>query len=235
MRKTSKRNLTLPKLREVLGVTQSEFAALVGISLDTIKSIESGRQRLSDKLAHRIVLVTGVHALSLLDNSGVLLNSQEDRYTRQDYDFWRETINPSSESVARQKFKEIKDWIEVVFLAAAKPRNKLKNRLPSVYTSLVNWLDETRTTFKLAGEIDEILRRREPIQKVRYNVGDLRKYPQLAAAWEFEDSKKLRADEIITFDQKLRLDWNPTGLCPAETKKAQPSAASKATGSKTIR
>jgi DNA-binding XRE family transcriptional regulator len=51
---------TLAVLRAVTGATAAEFAATIGKSPDTVKSVESGRLALSDSLAATIANETGV-------------------------------------------------------------------------------------------------------------------------------------------------------------------------------
>jgi DNA-binding XRE family transcriptional regulator len=49
----------LKALRELVGVTQAAFAALIGVSVESVKSIETGRLRISENLALKIQGVTG--------------------------------------------------------------------------------------------------------------------------------------------------------------------------------
>ena len=49
----------LKKLRYVLGKSQEQFAAMIGVSVDTIRSIETGRARLTEKVDTKIRLATG--------------------------------------------------------------------------------------------------------------------------------------------------------------------------------
>src|ERR1700722_3960382 len=67
MKKRKKvRNQAVLGLRQILGVTQREFALLVGASLDLIKGVESGRNKLSRALARRIVMATGAEPSALV-------------------------------------------------------------------------------------------------------------------------------------------------------------------------
>jgi transcriptional regulator with XRE-family HTH domain len=68
--KRKKAKHTLAVVRESLGLTQHEMAERLGVSENTIKSIEcnSGRMNLSPPLAQRVQLETGVDAQWLLKN-----------------------------------------------------------------------------------------------------------------------------------------------------------------------
>ena len=55
----TKANQSLWELRRVLGLTQGEFAAMIGASKDTVASRDAGRNRLSRSFARRIAFATG--------------------------------------------------------------------------------------------------------------------------------------------------------------------------------
>ena len=55
-------------VRETLGLKQSELASLIGISTNTLQSIELGRLPLSERIAYRLNEQTGIRAKWLLDN-----------------------------------------------------------------------------------------------------------------------------------------------------------------------
>jgi transcriptional regulator with XRE-family HTH domain len=55
-------------VREALGLKQSELASLIGISRNTLQSIELGRLPLSERIAYRLSEQTGIRAKWLLDN-----------------------------------------------------------------------------------------------------------------------------------------------------------------------
>ena len=53
-------NENIRELRRILGQTQDAFAATIGASKDTVASWETGRNRVSEWMARRIALATGV-------------------------------------------------------------------------------------------------------------------------------------------------------------------------------
>ena len=76
LRKT-KVNQSLWELRRVLGLTQGEFAAMIGASKDTVASWDAGRNRLSRSFARRIAFATGVDEESLYrDRHGFFLQKE---------------------------------------------------------------------------------------------------------------------------------------------------------------
>ena len=55
----SEPNKSMQNLRAILGKTQKEFAALIGVSIETIRSIEMGRLPVSEKTDLLIRAATG--------------------------------------------------------------------------------------------------------------------------------------------------------------------------------
>jgi len=184
--KTSKDSVQLvAQLRDTIKKSQSQFAAMVGVSKHTIISVENGRNQLSKNLARRIQIATGARILDgklrfapeynvpvaespgkLTQGAAKFLHNRrdgtgkyDDLYTRQDFEQWRANFFPSNYEAARKSFDKIKQWVEVIFKAAAAKPGIAGNRdrLPAVYQSLVEWLNETRGNFKLEKEVDDIL------------------------------------------------------------------------------
>ncbi len=142
----------LAEFRRQIGKSQSQFAAMLGVSKHTIISVENGRNRLSPKLARRIRIATGAPVEN--DSNLEFLDwwAKEKRF-----DKWREQFK-SDEKTAQSRFDGLAYWIKLALRAAGRPGVAgNRDRLPAVYLSLVEWLDETRTTFKLENEIDDIL------------------------------------------------------------------------------
>ena len=65
-------NRAIRELRQVIGGTQGEFAAMIGASKDAVASWETGRNRLSEPFARRMALATGVDAKGLMRGWGAL-------------------------------------------------------------------------------------------------------------------------------------------------------------------
>jgi len=142
----------LAEFRRQIGKSQSQFAAMLGVSKHTIISVENGRNRLSPKLARRIRIATGAPVENESNLEFLDWWVKEKRF-----DKWREQFK-SDEKTAQARFDGLAYWIGLVFKAAGRPGVAgNRDRLPAVYLSLVEWLDETRTTFKLENEIDDLL------------------------------------------------------------------------------
>jgi transcriptional regulator with XRE-family HTH domain len=137
------------ELRKIIGKSQTQFAAMIGVSKDTVISVENGRNQLSRNLAKRIQIATGADLLRA--TPGNPLN-----FTSHDCKRWRDKFNPSNEAAALKQFEEMKPWLKVVFLAAAKSGLAgNRDRLPAVCLSFREWLNETRQYFKLENEIED--------------------------------------------------------------------------------
>jgi DNA-binding XRE family transcriptional regulator len=70
MPRKPKLNHPLRRLRLTLGMTQPKFATMVSVSSDTIKSVESGRLKMSASLAFLIATATGVDDASIRSKTG---------------------------------------------------------------------------------------------------------------------------------------------------------------------
>ena len=58
--KRIQRNETVRAIRKIIGLTQAEFATMIGASKDAVASWEIGRSRVSPLFARRMALATGV-------------------------------------------------------------------------------------------------------------------------------------------------------------------------------
>jgi DNA-binding XRE family transcriptional regulator len=96
MRKKDGRH-SLAELRNIIGLNQTEMAALVGYSMPSIRTVElnNGAYKLSDKLASAICLQTGVSKIWLTDNNPKKKAIDEDGqpFTRQTFARHRANMN----------------------------------------------------------------------------------------------------------------------------------------------
>src|ERR1039457_1366000 len=81
MRTTSLNGQKIAESRHSTGMSQARFAAMLGVSKDTIISVENGRNRLSASLARRLRFATGGNNLALLEGTGKLLEYHGNSYT----------------------------------------------------------------------------------------------------------------------------------------------------------
>jgi transcriptional regulator with XRE-family HTH domain len=84
MRRSPKRH-PLAVLRLTLGLTQKEMADVAGTATITVKSIESGKRPLKEKLAEHIAAITGVQLYWLLggDPRAPIIAENGEPYTRE--------------------------------------------------------------------------------------------------------------------------------------------------------
>ena len=211
----------LKNLRDVIEKSQSQFAAMIGVSKHTIISVENKRNQLSPGLAQKIYLATGAN---LHPDVMHWVAVPEENYTKKDFDEWRSNFFPSDDKTARAQFDRLKFWVELVFRAAVRSNvAQNRDRLPAVCLSLIEWLENTSKEFKLGSEIDEILeaetrfvgQERFPIWqlKVKNNKFDEPYLEELAERLGLsyvEFKKKLKKqndqDEIVIEDE-FRRDW----------------------------
>jgi transcriptional regulator with XRE-family HTH domain len=219
MMKTKKQaGRLLADFRKAIGKSQTQFAAMLGVSKHTIISVENDRNRLSPKLAHRIRIATGAPIGSESD-----LDLLEWWVREKRFDTWRQKFK-SDEASAQARFEDLSCWIRLVFRAAARSGVAgIRDRLPAVYLSMQEWLEETRTTFKLEPEIDSILEEETRHLEAGYwtdaqlkKDGELAKWiaGQLgitgAKLWQgFKKHKKGRNIVILYAKLEARDSWDP--------------------------
>ena len=82
----------------------------------------------------------------------------------------------------KNHFDQIKHWVEFIFKAAAKPGLAgNRDRLPAVYQSLVEWLNETRGNLQIGEGNDAILEdETRDIGRTAYSISNLLTKPEIA-------------------------------------------------------
>ena len=106
--KRLQRNEAVRGLRKTIGLTQAEFAVMIGVSKDAVASWETGRNELSATFARRIALVTGVDGRTLRLGVSVPFSQDADAhvYTKEDFERhqrteWSGTEEAQAERLAR--------------------------------------------------------------------------------------------------------------------------------------
>jgi transcriptional regulator with XRE-family HTH domain len=157
-RKRDRRNRSLVALRKIIHRTQAQFAALVGVSTDTVVSWENGRNRLTAEKARAIHVATGARTPELLKGQGKVKNMDRLPYSLADFDAWHRTYLGSTDESRADYFSQqayIHVWL--LFHAAAKPgAGKLKQRLPAVWISFLEWADQIAENCQLKRQIKEV-------------------------------------------------------------------------------
>jgi DNA-binding transcriptional regulator YiaG len=160
VRRKASANSCIRKLRQILGRSQVAFAALVGVSTDTVISWENGRNQLSREKARCIHVATGVRIAELLEGKGQLRNMDGAPYVLADFNEWHRTYlgvtDPTrAEYFAKQGFITL--WL--LFHAAAVPGpGKIKNRLPAVWISFQEWAEQAADNGQLKPQIKALLK-----------------------------------------------------------------------------
>jgi len=151
----------LPLLRKIIGLTQSQLAQLIGVSLITIKKIERGENKLTEEIIRRLFSTTGVMPSSVRKNDGKLYRiGGVETYRREHFELWRNRIFPVSEMEAWKAFEGIIcPHMLLLLLAAAKPAmgGKVKTRLSGLLESWTEWEKRVVKSFGLYPQIKTIL------------------------------------------------------------------------------
>jgi len=86
--------------------TQAAFAAFLGVPVAAVQAVESGRARLSPRIAARIKEMTGADDVELLRGAdGAAVTLEGKRYTLRDFEAWQDSPGQAAER-ARRKTQE---------------------------------------------------------------------------------------------------------------------------------
>ena len=176
----TRHNQALRELRRIIAQSQTDFAAMVGVSKDAVASWEIGRSQISPPFARRIALATGVEEKALLRGRGPLTTcipgAGHPPFTAETFERHRSTYwGRSDEAAARQHLKHCVDTLGLLFLAAAQPSGgKRPCRLPAVVDSFIQWCERTREDFNLKEEIEAQLAERKGKVVVKHTYREWR-------------------------------------------------------------
>ena len=207
------------ELRRIIGRTQSELAATVGVSKDAVVSWEVGRNQLSESFAQRTAFATGAEAQSLLRGRGPLMGrdsaGRRVPFTQELYEKnLKSRIGRSDEEIAWEHAKNCTDALEILFVAAAKAgKEKTGNRLPALVVSFVQWCKGTAEDFQLAKEIDAELEKRTGKVVITHPYGQWRQMqkedPGACRFMGFKDDPEKSDRESLTLEAKTVPIWSP--------------------------
>jgi transcriptional regulator with XRE-family HTH domain len=209
-------NQAVRALRKTIGLTQAEFAAMIGVSKDAVVSWEIGRNELSATFARRIALVTGVDGRTLRLGISVPFSQAEDchEYTKADFERHQRTEWSGSDEAQAERLARCQDTLELLFRAAARPEGEPpRQRLPAVMDSFMQWCRSAREDFKLGPAIDEQLAQR------RFRAGMTQEYrlwramargnPEGLKAAGFTDDPSRGDKEELRLELELVPGWAP--------------------------
>jgi len=205
------------ELRRILGLTQEAFATLVGVSKDTVASWETGRNRLSEGMARRLALVTGVDGRSLRKPGGPLQTLALPRrqftleeFRRHQKSFW----GASDEKQLTRHVERCSDALELLFRAAATAGGEaVASRLAGVLDSFSQWCQQTRKDFHLEKLIDAQLETRTARLELTKSYGQWREMartdPEMARKMGFKEEATKDAGESLKLSITTVPTWMP--------------------------
>jgi transcriptional regulator with XRE-family HTH domain len=198
MSKRAKWDEAIRSLRVALGLTQDRFALLIGVSKHTVVSWENRRiTEVSASVQRRIRLATG----ATISADGSAKDPRGQPYARGFYEYYKTLLLSPNNATDIGK-----DSLGLILHAAS----RVKDRLPGVWYSFTEWLEQARENFGLGSEIDNVLDRRvrEEVRTATY--GEWRNDPS-APCWGFKDNKRKKDSENLTLKIRLSPLWNPGG------------------------
>ena len=214
--KQLQRNQAVRALRKIIGLTQAEFAVIIGVSKDAVVSWEIGRNELSATYARRIALVTGVDGRVLRLGVSVPISQDADAhvYTKEDFERHQRTEWSDTEEAQGERLARCQDTLELLFRAAARAGgNPPRQRLPGLMDSFMQWCESARGDFKLGPAIEEQLARR------RFRAGMTQEYrdwramargnPEGLKAAGFKDDPSRGDREELRLELELVPGWAP--------------------------
>ena len=214
-----KRNEALRELRKIIGLSQGEFAVMIGASKDAVASWEIGRSRVSPPFARRMALATGVEEAPLRRGRGPLTTdipfAGHPPFTAETFARHRSTYwGRSDEAAARQYHKHCADTLGLLLVAAAQPGGgKRPCRLPAVVDSFIQWSEQMRSEFQLEAEVDAQLAQRKGKVVVNHTYGEWRAMqkedPGACRFMGFKDNPKIRAEENLRLEVETIPIWWP--------------------------
>ena len=206
-------------LRETIGVTQGELAAMIGASKDTVASWEAGRNNLSGAFARRIALATGVKEEDLLRGRSLLTAHVpmmgDGPFTREIFERHRQSHwGSTGEAAARRHLRNCADALELILMAAARGGDgETAGPLPAVLVSFVHWCEQTREDFQLGRAIDEQLRERKRELALTKTYGEWRRMqredPVMTRAMGFKNDPKKEDNEQLRLTVETMPLWRP--------------------------
>lgn len=215
----TRHNQALRDLRRILDQSQTEFAAMVGVSKDAVASWEIGRSQISPPLARRITLATGVDEKALLRGRGPLTTYipcvGHPPFTAETFERHRSTYwGRSDEAAARQHLKHGADTLGLLLVAAAQPSGgKGPCRLPAVVDSFIQWCERTREDFNLEAGIDAQLAERKGKVVVNHTYREWRAMqkedPGACRFMGFKDDPKKKDEENLRLEAETMPIWWP--------------------------
>lgn len=222
MAKRPKQTTPLRQVRECSGLSQKEFASLVGINLHLYHSLELGRASLTEENAYRIFDHTGA-APSTLDRrcNGIALAADGSPYSDKAWKAWQKYLG--KEHLHWAQTNHLLNWAHFLCDIARK-----QGRLRLMQRTLANALKAAASNCGLEPAIKDELGKTKLTTSLPFTYGALRKNKSLAKAVGFKEGTRKNGEAIDddavwegTITRPVR--WDPFGFCPPElTKRLKP-------------
>ena len=170
-KKTKKAIQTILAVLKEAGFTQKDFATMIGVSVDTVKSWTRSKPfEVSPAFRMAITLSTGavvqpdgsVASFMVLPFIKLGLLTRPANFTKEDFDSWRNRLCPSTESVADRAGDFAALLIKQLFRDAVKPVRGKRFRLPGVVDSFNRWFMDAAIDFKISVLETKKMRELEP-------------------------------------------------------------------------
>jgi DNA-binding XRE family transcriptional regulator len=188
----------LRTIRECLGYTQASFAKFIGCSAITIQRIENGSLSMSRRLAYTIMEATGADPVALrLGQAGKALDMLGREYSKSSLDFYHQVL-PCDEKEFRYLVLTLSHYSQLMLIASNRG-NHFKMR--TVFGEILNSFKEIAEDFQLKNPIHNYLIETGHLDKRKYRVSDLRKFPEFARLIGYKDDKRFNPDKIIPYDR----------------------------------
>ncbi len=170
-KKTKKAIQTILAALRAAGFTQRDFATMIGVPLDTVKSwTRSKPLEVSPAFQMAITLSTGaviqpdgsVVPFLILPFIKLGLSSSPADFSQQNFESWRNRLCPSTEIVANRAGDFAALLIKLLYREAVKPVRGKRFKLPGVVDSFNRWFMDTAIDFKISVLETKKMRELEP-------------------------------------------------------------------------
>jgi transcriptional regulator with XRE-family HTH domain len=186
------------QVRTCLGRSQAAFAKMLGCSTIAIQRIENGSLTLSAKLANAMMEATGADPVSLRSGpTGRALDMFGSEYSKKAYDFYHSAL-PCDEEEFRYLALHLSHYIQLMLIASNRA-NHLKMR--AVFGEIQESFAKTAEDFRITDSIHNFLRETGHVEKRKYRVSDLRKFPQYAKIIGYTDNKRFKPEKLIEYQR----------------------------------
>jgi hypothetical protein len=172
----------LSELKRIIGEKSEAFARFVGIPLDTIKSIESGRRQLSPENGIKIRQATGVDEKSLFGSTPTAYDphGRGMPYQRHHLNDWRSKAHDlkaereDAEKVIGQLAESIGNWTKVLLLAALEESKS--TTYPALHLAIAEQVALLARRNRLENSLKRVLKNYSHIDSREMTGGQWRQY-----------------------------------------------------------